>query len=304
MANPKGSDGNAATPSDFAGWLAGVEADAGRLRELARDAALMLGPSLPIQEIQGTAERLAKRAAAGRALAPTAPASELTVGEPDPPALRAMLEREDQSRRLAVALESSLGQLLANAVVELTYSEPLMESDPAAVRAGIVQLKDELQEGLERLRWIIADLRAPSLLNEMGLGPSLTRYAGRFAAHAGLEIHTPTLERFSERLPATQELAVFRMVQEALSNAARHAGARRVEVGVTSGAAGWLFFVEDDGRGFETLAPANSQGLLDMQARARAMGGQVRVTSRAGGGARVTILAPASLPAADPEGRR
>jgi two-component system sensor histidine kinase DegS len=288
-------------------WLAEMEADASRLRELTRDAVMMLGPSLPIQEMQTTADRLRRRIAAGRSLTPAGAPAEAPTGEPDPPAVRAMLDREDQSRRLAVALESSLGQLLANAVVELTYSEPLMESDPAAVRAGILQLKDELQEGLERLRWIVADVRAPSLLSEMGLGPSLTRYAGRFAAHAHVEVRTPTLEKFAERLPATLELAVFRIVQEALRNVERHASASYVEVGVTAAPAGWLFYVEDDGRGFETALPANSLGLMDMQARGRAVGGQVQVVGRAGGGARVTFLAPAlpgSSQVADPEVRR
>jgi len=269
-------------------WLAELETEAGRLRTSARRAGQALGPSLPIQEIEQAAAALHDRIIAGKALAP-ALAAGATPQESDPPAMRAMLDREDQGRRLAQALESALGQLLANAVVELTYSEPLLDSDPAAVRAGIRQLRGELQEGLERLRWIVADLRPPSLLGELGLGPSLARYARRFADHTGLSISTQALENFTGRLPASMELAIFRILQQALQNAHAHARAGRVEIGAAPANGGWVFYVEDNGRGFETQQVGNSPGLLDMQGRSRAIGGVLHVTSGNGGGTRVAI---------------
>lgn len=278
-------------------WLAEIDTEAGRLRAIARRAGQALGPSLPLQEMEQAANALHDKIVAGRALAP-ALAAGATPQESDPPAMRAMLDREEQGRRLAQALETALGQLLANAVVELTYSEPLLDGDPGAVRAGIRQLRGELQEGLERLRWIVADLRAPSLLGEMGLGPSLTRYAQRFAGHTGLTVSTQSLASFTGRLPASMELAIFRIVQQALQNAHAHARATRVEIGAAPANAGWVFYVEDDGRGFEMQEVGNTPGLLDMQSRSRAIGGVLRVTSQNGGGTRVAVSV-AYPPAAD-----
>jgi len=206
--------------------------------------------------------------------------------------MRAMLSREDMARRLAQELDRELGHRLANAVTDIDMAGSLVESDPSAVRAGLTQLRAELQQGLARLRWLVEGLRPPTLLNDLGLGPSLARYAQRFAGQSGLTVHTDSLADFTRRLPATAELAIFRIVQEALGNVQQHAHATHIALGVERTPDGLAFFVEDDGRGFDAQQPARSLGLMDMQGRARAVGGTLQILSRAGAGTKVIVRVP------------
>jgi len=207
-------------------------------------------------------------------------------------AMRCVLSKERQSRRLARSIEGSLGQLLANAAMELDYSADLIESDPVALRRGIADLKAELTQGLRHVRRLVADLRHPQLLTELGLGPSLARYSAALAAETGIAIDADGVAGFSRRLPPSLELAVYRTVQEALRNICQHAGASRAVLHLSIAPGELVCTVEDDGRGFDMLEQGRGGGLLEMRERAQAVGARFEVWSRTGAGTRVVLTVP------------
>ena len=256
-----------------------------RLTEQVERAAQVHGPSPLLAEIGQTVDALRELVAypADAQEAEAAPAG------PDFSALQHVVEAEELASRIARQIESSLGQLVTNAVTELEYGIPLLQSDPATLESGLQRLKRELQGGREHLRWIVADLRPPHLLADMGLGPSLVRYADHFSEYSGLLIETNTLRDFGRRLPASMELGLFRIMQEALKNAHQHAKATRVILRVEDAPPTLTFAVEDDGEGFDNTLPARGLGLIGMRQRARAIGGDLRILTGKGMGTSVAI---------------
>ena len=274
-----------------------------RLAQQARRAIQELGPSSILFEMEETVrlvEEALRRPAGAEA---EERGNEPRVGEGIAPeeegerlaAMRQAMQREEFAGRLARRLESTLGQIITNAVTELEYAVPLIQSDPEAVREGLRHVQSELDQGRQIFRWIVADLRQPHLLADLGLGPSLSRYAERFAEHSGLPVETEPLRSFSARLPASVELGLFRIVQEALRNAWQHAGASRIQLRVEEREGAITFSVEDDGRGFDDSLPAAGLGLTEMRERARAIGGRLHVLTRPGAGTVVMVSVPAAL---------
>ncbi|NLE75208.1 MAG: hypothetical protein GX605_00470, partial [Chloroflexi bacterium] len=211
-----------------------------------------------------------------------------------------LLRQETANRRLAQSLHDSQGQLLANAIAELDAALPLVEG-PSAVCTGLLGLRQELQTGLRQLRWLAAELEPPLTLDTLGLGPTLQTYAQQFTQQTGLPVRVSGLERLPSALPSMVQLHVFRIVQEALRNAQRHAQATEAALTVREAVAGLELEISDNGQGFSERLPARGLGLIEMQDRAEAMGAALRVRSCPGRGARVTLGIPSSvLGAAEP----
>jgi signal transduction histidine kinase len=143
------------------------------------------------------------------------------------------------------------------------------------------------------------DLR-PQVLDDLGLMPALDWLFKRFFQQTGIRVkfkHTP----LSGRMPAQLETAVFRIVQEALTNVARHAGVKEATVRLWSNGSSLGVQVEDRGAGFDSelaLAGRDSSGLAGMRERALMLGGEFTLDSRPGAGTRVTVELPLSLAAA------
>ncbi|MGQ9594755.1 MAG: sensor histidine kinase [Anaerolineae bacterium] len=205
-----------------------------------------------------------------------------------------ILREEAERQRLAKALSKGPAQLLANAVVELDSTLPLVEA-PAQVREGLRQLRDELEQGLSQLQWLIWELEPPAALQDLGLGAALERLTEQFHRRTRLPVRSAGLERLPEGLPYTVELALLRIVQEALENVHQHAEAREVRVGIAWREEGLELTVEDDGRGFLQRLPVPSLGLVSMQDWADFVGARLRIRSEPGRGTRVTVLLPRDL---------
>ena len=173
--------------------------------------------------------------------------------------------------------------------------------------AGDTENAQAAREIAERLRAICGDLKLP-VLDDLGVGPALEWLCGRLEA----KTESITLDRLAgeSRLPANVELAVFRVAQEALSNAVRH-GAPPVVVRYRS-RPGWVELeVDDSGGGVEDGAAERAEqtghlGILNMTQRAEAVGANLRIGRRPGGGTRVSFVweraaaaggAPAQAPA-------
>jgi two-component system, NarL family, sensor histidine kinase DegS len=203
--------------------------------------------------------------------------------------------QEEERQRLAHSLMQGPGQVLANTLMEIEYSLPLLEKNPQAALNGLNALRDELRDGLTQLKNYVAELQPP-LLEEMGLGPSINLYLTKFTERTGIESECLGCEHFQERYPKTIELNLFRILQEALTNVETHAKATGVRVELTKGANQVQMTIQDDGRGFAPLAsglPKKRQlGLIVMRDRAEFLGGQMQLFSEQGRGVRLIVTIP------------
>ncbi len=203
--------------------------------------------------------------------------------------------QEEERYRLARALMDGPGQILANSLVELDNSLALIESNPRAAIPGLAALRDEIRASLADLKHMVSELQPP-LLAELGLGPSLRHYTESVAARNGLEAEILGWQNLGERFPSVIEIAVFRIVQEALSNVVQHSGATHVRVQLARLNNSLQIQVEDNGRGFAGHEADGQQrrqlGLVGMNDRATLVGGHLKIFSEAGKGLRVVVVVP------------
>jgi signal transduction histidine kinase len=203
--------------------------------------------------------------------------------------------QEEERYRLARALMDGPGQILANTLIELENCLPLIEVDPKAAKSGISLLREEVRSGLSQLKTFVAELQPP-LLAEMGLGQSLMQYVKSFGARNELKVECVGCDTMRERLPITMETAIFRIVQEALSNVLAHSGARNVVIELERQANQVRLEIRDNGRGFaprEVVGTNHRQlGLIGMYDRAKLVGGQLQIYSEARKGTRVVLNVP------------
>lgn len=203
--------------------------------------------------------------------------------------------QEEERQRLAHALMQGPGQILANALTELEYAVPLLEKNPQVAMSGLNALRSELREGLAQLKNYVAELQPP-LLDEMGLGASIKQYIHQFAERTGLRAECQGCENFQERYPATIEVALFRILQEALTNVETHAKATTVRVELARSASQLQMMVQDNGRGFapraQRLPKKRQLGLIVMRDRAELLGGQMQLFSEPGRGVRLNVTIP------------
>jgi signal transduction histidine kinase len=201
--------------------------------------------------------------------------------------------KEDERRFIAHELHDELGQMLT--VIKLRLS---MHGGGDGARATSNQTREtlELIDGMiERIRKISADLRPP-LLDEVGLFPALRVYVGAQSALSGVPIELGVDDADERRLDPDREIACFRVVQESITNALRHAAPQRIRVSAARRPTAILLSIVDDGRGFDTAelpeASAGHLGIIGMQERVRARGGSFRITSQRGAGTRVDVEMP------------
>lgn len=203
--------------------------------------------------------------------------------------------QEEERQRMALALMSGPGQILANTLMEVEYALPLLEKNPEVVLSGLKALRNELREGLAQLKDLVAELQPP-LLEEMGLGAGAQQYITKFGERTGLRVECEGCNEFQARYPRTIELALFRVLQEALSNVDAHAKATHVHIELARGENYVRLEIQDNGRGFAPRAHRSTQkrqlGLITMRDRVELLGGQMKLFSEAGHGVRVLVTIP------------
>ncbi|MGH2449673.1 MAG: sensor histidine kinase [Candidatus Limnocylindria bacterium] len=213
-------------------------------------------------------------------------------------AQRVLESLEAERARLYRDVHDGPAQVLANAIFEMEYLERIAERAPTDVRQSLrtelANLKAQFRSSLDAVRAMIYDLRPPEL-SQVGLAEALRNYAGEFEARYGLGIAC-SLAQDETGVGPQQELAVYRVMQEALQNVHKHANATAVRIAwerVTP--AGWALHVADDGVGFDLVKVARrpkSVGLLSMRERAELIGGSLQIQSAPGQGTTVTLLVP------------
>lgn len=207
---------------------------------------------------------------------------------------RMIEQHEEERRRLSRELHDETAQVFSAVKMELGLLRDVAQPGEAARLDHVLALIDT---GIRSIRSVTNDLR-PSLLDDLGLLPALRSLVADFSERSGI-LTGLAVPSSLPPLSGAAELALFRALQEALSNVLRHAGARTVDIGISINAAGVLLQVRDDGRGLpagvapETLELQGHMGLAGMRERITALGGTVRLRARAGAGALLEVLVPA-----------
>lgn len=200
--------------------------------------------------------------------------------------------REDERANLARELHDELGGLLTASKLDLARTRAKV-GDPAEVLERLERLNENLNKGIALKRRIIEDLR-PSALSNFGVLAALQILCDDMSKHLEIPVR---LEAAQIDLPPQAELAVYRFVQEALTNIGKYASATAVEVTLQVVGAHAIAEVRDDGIGFD---PAHHRvghhGLDGMQFRAESLGGTMHVRSAPGAGTTVRIEFPQSMP--------
>ena len=214
-------------------------------------------------------------------------------------ALRTRLEEErrrasDERVRIAREVHDVLAHSISVINVQAAVGLHLIEERPEQARTALSTIKDVSKDALRELRSVLAALRQPDEPPERAPAPSLANLdelVTRTAA-GGLEIRTEIAGPL-ERLPASVDLAAFRILQEALTNVIRHAGTSHATIRVVRDGEMLVLEVEDDGRGLPSDGGAGlGTGIQGMRERAAALGGAVDAGPRPGGGFRVLARLP------------
>jgi len=200
-----------------------------------------------------------------------------------------MLEdQEATARRFSHELHDELGQSLTAVKTNLSALGTGGDGAGAGMRvADCLRLVDEAIGNVRQM----SQLLRPTILDDFGLEAGLRWLAEGFAARTGIEVAVES--SYSGRLPDETETHLFRIAQEALTNVARHAGARHVQMKLATSGEEFHLKIQDDGCGFGA-APAGARGLglIGMRARARSAGGDATVTSRSGQGVLIEVRVP------------
>jgi two-component system sensor histidine kinase DegS len=198
--------------------------------------------------------------------------------------------------RVSRQLQDETAQTLSDLILRAEVCERLVEMDRQKAKTEVIRLKQAAAAALKSTRHLVQELRSPAL-DESGVATALRRYVETLRAKDKLQLDMQTtgVER---RLPRPAEIAVFRIVQEALANAAKHSGATRVEIRVRYEREQLVVTVADDGSGFDVegalrqARDRDESGLTDMQLRADLVEGLLEINSKPGSGCMVGLTVP------------
>ena len=200
---------------------------------------------------------------------------------------RLLRAQENERRTLARELHDEVGQSLSAILMEAENAECAQRNDE--LRLHLSSIRSLAEKTANEVRDLALLLR-PSMLDDFGLVPALNWHGREMTKRTGLNV-VVSAEDAGDELPDEHTTCIYRMVQEAVNNAARHARARTVEVTVKRETDRVLFSVQDDGAGFDARV-VRGLGLLGMEERVRRLGGRLRLESEPGRGTRVAAELP------------
>ena len=198
---------------------------------------------------------------------------------------------DSERTRIAREIHDSVGAALSGVMLQAEYL--LSHVRQGETHDELEELRESAAEGMEELRRAVSIMR-----HEFHLVTSVTEYVSAFGARQRIET-TCEVRGLEQDLDPERQLVLFRILQEALANVARHAGASRVEVELSFHEGRTRLAVRDDGRGFEPeKVVAGHYGLRNMSERASKAGGILEIDSAPGRGSRITVVLP--IPGAPP----
>ncbi len=207
--------------------------------------------------------------------------------------------QEDERRNLSRELHDEVGQTITALRVELGNLEKLREAPAEEFRRHLEDAKELAAGTLRSVRDIAMGLR-PSVLDDLGVGPGLEWQGREFSRRTGIPVEV-LVEGLPPDVPEQHRTCVYRVVQEALTNCARHAQAHRIRIALHTQAGRMCLTVQDDGRGVPAEVREGRRGasvglgLLGIEERVRELGGSLSILSQKGKGTLLKIIVP--LPA-------
>jgi signal transduction histidine kinase len=200
---------------------------------------------------------------------------------------RVFTEQAQERRRIAVDLHDGVCQMLSAARLRIESSD----TDPTTGDLALVS--QILQQSIKDIRTISHNLH-PTILDDLGIAAAISNACQNLAESGSYRIDYKN-DRFPDALPMDMQNHFFRLVQEALQNAAKHSGCSRIEVSLKHEDSVLEVRVSDDGCGFkveEQSAESSGSGIMNMKERARCVGGRLTIDSAAGRGTEICVRVP------------
>ncbi|WP_207368336.1 sensor histidine kinase [Heyndrickxia coagulans] len=210
--------------------------------------------------------------------------------------LRVIEAQEEERKRISREIHDGPAQMLANMLlrsdlVEKVYHENGMEEAIAEMRT----LKELVRDSLKEVRRIIYDLR-PMALDDLGLIPTLKKYLSTIESYKGSPVITYRHLGEERRLPTNYEIALFRLIQESVQNALKHAKATEIQVKSELRKNSFIATVKDNGVGFDIRSIREGAfGIVGMRERVSLLNGEISIHSKIGAGTLVIIQIPMQL---------
>jgi signal transduction histidine kinase len=192
------------------------------------------------------------------------------------------LELSEERLRLAREIHDGIGAILSAMIMQIDYILSL--EDPEDIKGEIEELKNISEEGMDELRRAVMLLRTDFDLKNM-LSNMIDRLRSRYNHSVSSNIVLK-----EHNLKPDELLAIFRIIQEALTNIARHSEAKSVNISVLIDGRGFEISIQDDGKGFDvSTGLEHHYGIINMKERARLIGAELRIESSPGSGTRVVL---------------
>ncbi|GAA5415676.1 signal transduction histidine-protein kinase/phosphatase DegS [Paraliobacillus ryukyuensis] len=206
--------------------------------------------------------------------------------------LKIIEAQEEERRRLSREIHDGPAQMLANILlrselIDKTFKQRGREEALIEMKS----VRSMVRSSLYEVRRIIYDLR-PMALDDLGLVPTIKKYVENMAEYNQMNITFTPLSLW-DRLDAKYEVALFRLIQEAVQNAIKHAEASKIDVKLEKSSNTILVIIKDDGKGFDVKQrKENSFGLIGMKERLEMLNGSIDIHSKVGQGTRIEIQVP------------
>ena len=202
--------------------------------------------------------------------------------------------QEAERKRVAFELHDSISQMLSSVRYRLKSAEEKSHGKGRIAWKGAQESRILVEKTIQELRRISRNLR-PSTLDDLGLPAAVRTLSEEFAKRTGIALQVRT-SQLTQRLPSSLELALFRIIQEALNNVEKHSNATQVEITLTRHNASVFATVTDNGQGFNALKTirhrSHGLGLISMNERASLLGGTVTVESTRRKGTKISACIP------------
>jgi len=201
--------------------------------------------------------------------------------------------QEEERKRVARELHDQVGQSLTALMMGLASTEEMIPPGAEQVKSQLAEICTLSAGILEEIRRVMMDLR-PALLDDLGLIPAVRSHAETHLTRAQVEAHIEVVG-VKRKLPSPVDTALFRVVQEAITNIVKHAEARKATIQLCFHESSIAATIEDDGKGFDRNEPnldITALGLLGMQERVSLLGGTWRIESQRGRGTRIAVDIP------------
>lgn len=204
--------------------------------------------------------------------------------------------QENERRRISRELHDEIGQALTAIKFNLDMIEKELPQHLPGLRGRLGETKSLSTQTLTAMRQLSMDLR-PTMLDDLGLVPTLRWYIQNFSNRMNIHAHFESIG-FDEKLPTQIETAFYRIIQEALSNIAKHAGANHIEISLEKRNSTLYASVIDNGKGFDLErvlhpeSPERGFGIIGMQERVSLLGGHIDIQSNPGLGTHIHIEVP------------